>query len=128
MNFVEEQVSAALQGSLELTALIGARKVFPVKIPQGTVLPCVVYQRYSSAPWERLNGYSSESVVIMVTAFAATYKEIKDIAAIVRLSMSEPPLSAVFRTDSDSYDDESETYFLSMEFVCNQNGGYCHGV
>ena len=124
--WAETTVVAALLESEAVTDIAGNR-VYPLKIPQGTLLPSVVYQRYSSAPNMALLGYTSELVVMLVVAYAKKYGEAKSLALAVRAAMAAEPLKAVIRSDRDIYYEEADAYGVHMEFVCEQTGGYCYG-
>lgn len=125
-EWIEQAVSDALLSSAGVTALAGQR-VYPLKIPQGTMLPCVVYQRTYSNPDMTLIGYSSERVTMMVNAYGKTYGEVKDLAKAIRGALAASPLNAQFQGDQDLYMDESTAFGVTMEFICQQFGGYCNG-
>ena len=128
-QYIESAVSAALLESADVAALCGER-VYAVKVPPGVPLPVLVFQRISTQPDETLAGYSSESVVLAVKAFALDYEEAKQAALAVRAALSAPPLSGRLRDEVDLFDkieSEEGVYCIHAEYVFQQNGGYCYG-
>lgn len=119
-------VRDALLGDAGVASIVEAR-VYPLKIPQGTVLPCVTYQRYSSAPHMTLCGYGSETVTLLIVAYAVKYGQAKALANAVRAAMAGNPVNAVLRSDRDLYHEEADAYSVHMEFIVYQSGGYYHG-
>lgn len=125
--FVEKLVFDRLTADADLTALVGNR-VYPLVIPQGSKLPCVVYHRIYSAPANQLCGYDLEQVALQITAFALTYAEVKATALRIRAIMAPTPLNGEFSGDSEFYDFESKVFSNSAEFICAQEGGFSYGL
>ncbi len=123
---VEVAIAAALTASPEVKAICSGR-VYPVKIPQGTKLPAVVYQRTYSSPDYTLSGYTSEGVTIMVNCFAMKYEQAKELALAVRSALAVAPLNAIFDGDQDLLNETGDVFCVSAEYLCQQTGGYCHG-
>lgn len=124
--YIEKAIAAALKASPEVSAACAGR-VYPLKIPQGTVLPAVVYQRTYSDPAYTLSGYTSEGVVLMLNSFALTYEEAKVLALAVRSALAAAPLNAILRNETDLHEEQSDVFCVSAEYLCQQTGGYCHG-
>lgn len=125
-ELIEKAVAKALKSSPDVKAFCAGR-VFPLKIPQGTKLPAIVYQRTHSSPDHTLAGYGSEGVTLMVNCFAMTYDQAKDMALAVRSAMAAAPLNAVFNGDEDLLNENGDVFSVSAEYLCQQTGGYCHG-
>lgn len=123
--YIESAVAAALKASAQVAAIC-AGKVYPLKIPQGKKLPCVVYQRSYTAPDNTFQGYTSEEVVLMLNSFALTYAEAKALALAVRSCMANQPINARLRGEQDLYNNDADVYCVSAEYVCQQSGGYCY--
>ena len=121
---IETAVAAALKASPEVKNICKGQ-VYPLRIPQGTKLPAVVYQRIYSSPDHTLAGYSSESVVVMVNCFAMKYEQAKDLGLAAREALAAAPLNAVFNGDTDLFNED--VFCVSAEYTCQQHGGYCHG-
>jgi hypothetical protein len=124
--YIEKAVAAALKASPDVAAICAGR-VYPLKIPQGTVLPAVVYQRAYSGPDYTLSGYTSESVALMLNSFALSYEEAKALSLAVRAAMSVAPLKAIFGSDRDLLNENGDVFCVSAEYLVHQIGGYCHG-
>lgn len=124
--YIEKAVAAALKASPEVAAACAGR-VYPLKIPQGTVLPAVVYQRTYSSPDYTLQGYTSEGVVLMLNSFALSYEAVKVLALAVRSALAAGPINAILRNETDLYEENAEVFCISAEYLCQQTGGYCHG-
>lgn len=125
-EYIETSVAAALKASSDVSAICSGH-VYPLKIPQGTVLPAVVYQRTYSAPHNTLQGYTSETVTLTVNCFSLTYAEAKALAIAVRKAMSLEPLNAIFDSERDLMNETGDVYCISAEYRCQQTGGYCYG-
>lgn len=125
-EFIEKAVATALKASPEVKAICAGR-VFPLKIPQGTRLPAIVYQRIYSSPDHTLSGYTSEGVTLMVNCFSMKYDQAKELALAVRSTLAAAPLNAVFDGDQDLLNETGDVFCVSAEYRCQQTGGYCHG-
>ena len=125
-RYIEQAVAAALTASPEVEALVSGR-VYPLKLPQGTVLPAVTYQRTDSSPDYTLQGYGSESVTLMLNSFGPTYEEAKELAMAVRGVMTAAPFKAMVRKEADLTDENIEDPCVSTEYLVQQGGGQYHG-
>lgn len=125
-DFIERTIEQTLKANQGLSALCG-KNVFALKIPQGTKLPAVVYQRTHSRPDYTLTGYASEAVTIMINCFAIGYPKAKQLALAVRAAMAGHPLNAVLQNETDLYEENAEVFCVSAEYLCQQSGGYCYG-
>lgn len=124
--YIEKAIAVALKASPEVSAACAGR-VYPLKIPQGTKLPAVVYQRTYSSPDYTLQGYSSEGVVLMLNSFALTYEAAKELALAVRSVLAGAPINAILRNEIDLHEENADVFCISAEYLCQQTGGYCHG-
>ena len=125
-EYIEKVVAKALKASPAINALCGKR-VFAVKIPQGTKFPIVVYQRIYSEPEHTLLGYSAERVVLMVNSFALDHATAKELSLTVRRVLVAHPIKAILRNETDLYNDGSGAFCISAEYLCYQQGGFCYG-
>ena len=123
-DYIEKRVAAVLKASPAVSDICDG-KIYPLKIPQGTTLPCVVYQRVYSSPDHTLCGYASEGVFLMLNCFAMSYEQAKELALAVRGSMAAA--DCIFQNETDLYEENAETFCVSAEYFCQQHGGYCHG-
>ena len=116
----EQALLATLQGDEGLSALVG-EKIFALLIPEGTMLPCVTFQRISGTPANTLDGHSGlERISLQVDAWGRNYAEAKTVAKAVRAAM--PPKGETFGAhlvkDADFYENETNYYRISMEYAC----------
>ena len=127
VTYVEEAVQTALAGNSAVIAACGGR-VYPLRIPQGKLLPAVVYQRVTTSPDTTLQGYQSESVTIMINSFALKFSDAKELAKAVRAAMAGAALKAEFLNEQDIINDSNGTdvFCVTAEFKCQQTGGYCY--
>ncbi len=127
LTYVEEAVQTALAGHSAVIAACGGR-VYPLQIPQGKLLPAVVYQRVTTTPDTTMQGYQSESVTVMVNSFALKFSDAKTLAKAVRAAMAGAPLKAEFLSERDIINDSNGTsvFCVTAEFKCQQTGGYCY--
>ena len=117
----ESLLSEHLLADAGIKAIVGT-KVFALHIPEGTVLPCLSFQRLSGEPANTLSGHSGlEAISVQIDAWGKTYTEAKELAKAVRAAM--PAQGAVWGAhlmeDADVYEDGSNLrgYFrVSMEY------------
>jgi hypothetical protein len=116
--YIEQTVADALNASAKIAALCNDR-VFPLKLPQGAMLPAIVYRRESGRPEYTLQGCSCESVVLALNSYALTYEEAKELALAVRGVMTMPPLRAILQKDTDLYEENVEIPCVRAEYLCH---------
>ncbi len=109
-----------LQADEGLRSVVDGR-VYALKIPAGSYLPCVSFQRIAGIPANTLGGHSGlERIVLQVDAWGRAYGEAKDVARAVRMAM--PARGDVFgahlNKDADFYEDGTNYYRISMEYTC----------
>lgn len=125
-TYIEIAVAATLKAAPEVSAICAGR-IYPLRIPQGTIVPAVVYQRTQSLPDYTLQGYTSEDVTIMVNSFALVYETAKELALAVRKAMADAPINGILESENDLMNETGDVYCISAEYRCQQNGGYCNG-
>ena len=125
-EYIEQAIARALKESPDVSVICDGR-IFPIKIPQNTVLPTAIYQRIHSSPDHTLLGYSSEAVTVIVNSFSVSYIEAKDLALAIRGAMAAAPVNGILQNEIDLHEDDSDVYCISAEYLCQQSGGYCHG-
>lgn len=116
----EKVLFGTLMQNDELVELVDG-KIYALRIPNGTYLPCVTFQRLSGMPAHTLQGHSGlEEINLQVDAWGRSYEEAKNVAKAVRSAM--PETGSVFGahliTDADFYEDGVNYYRISMEFTC----------
>lgn len=86
---IEDAIRARLIASAEVAALV-AERIWPMKLPQGPVLPAVVYQRISTTT----DGVAMESPVgpvrsrVQITAWAGTFSGARALAEAVQIGLN----------------------------------------
>lgn len=121
--YIEKLVVAMLKGDAEVHKICAGR-IYPLKIPQGTRLPAVVYQRFYSNPDYHLRGYDSEAVSLMVNSFCLTYEKTKELALAVRSVMAKAPINAILENEIDLYEDGADAFCINAQFLVQQSGGF----
>lgn len=118
----ESLLSDHLLADTGIAAIVG-NKVFALVIPEGTVLPCLSFQRLSGQPANTLSGHSGlEAITVQIDAWGRTYSETKELAKAVRAAM--PAQGAVWGAhlmeDQDFFEDGTNLrnyYRVSMEYL-----------
>lgn len=118
----ESLLSDHLLADTGIAAIVG-NKVFALVIPEGTVLPCLSFQRLSGQPANTLSGHSGlEAISVQIDAWGKTYTEAKELAKAVRAAM--PAQGAVWGAhlmeDQDFFEDGTNLrnyYRVSMEYL-----------
>jgi hypothetical protein len=121
---LEEVVFDRLTSHLGLSAIVGS-SIYPIAMPQGTVLPAVTYQRVSSP---RVRGFGDNKGAVarvQVTAWAATYRDAKQVRAEI-FDALEPTDGMYFDVtvravqcvnELDDYNPETKTYATALDFM-----------
>lgn len=111
-----KKIYELLKANQELTQLVGSR-IYPLIIPEGTVFPCVIYERLFS------NNYSKDyltgsTTIVNITIIALKYSDSLAIAEAVAetlTSYKDSAIKNVTLTDGqESY--ESGTYIQMLTF------------
>lgn len=108
-----------LKNDAGLSVLVDGR-VFALKMPPGTLLPCVTFQRISGMPANTLAGHSGlEEIDLQIDVWARRYDEAKTVAKAVRAAI--PPCGAIFGAhlivDQDIYEEGTNYYRVNMEYT-----------
>lgn len=111
---IETTIYSTLSGHSGLVALVGTR-VYPLKIPQNTPLPVVVFWKVSTRPAHTLGGFSIESPRFQIDIWGDTYDEVKAVGGQVRAAMAGIP--ALLQSEMDEYDSEADLYRLSTDYT-----------
>lgn len=100
-----------------LKSLAGGR-VYPLVLPDITILPAIIYQRVSSVPINSLDGDSGlDSVRMQISTWAATYKEAKTLSASVRSALDSSTMKIVTENDTDDYEPETKRFRVITDYV-----------
>ena len=116
----EKLLLSALSADATLAALVST-KIYALRIPNGTKLPCVTFQRINGIPANTLGGHSGlEKIELQIDAWGRNLSEAKSVAKAVRGAM--PATGAAWGahliTDADYYEDGTNYYRISMTYAC----------
>lgn len=109
----ETDLYAALSGRAALTALVGTR-IYPDAIPEGSLLPAIVYQRSSTTPTTTLlNVTVAEEVLFAISAWSETRTSCESVAdeVVAALAASSNP----YANRSTGYDPEVGLHAVTVE-------------
>lgn len=116
---IEERLFYYLTGNPGVAALVTDR-VYPLIAPQDAALPYLVYQRISTARERSHSGPSGLAHPrFQVTAVAATYSAVRNLANAVRIALDGSALAqAVFvENEMEAWDDSAEAYVCRIDAI-----------
>ena len=114
----ENMLRNTLLGSTALTAIVG-NKVFPMVMPQGTLLPAVSFQKISGVPANCLYGPTGlEEITVQIDAWAMSLSVVKNMAKAIRAVMPTTGVTwgARLTMDEDLFDAEAKVYRICMSY------------
>lgn len=86
----EKVISYLLNNATAVTTLLGAGKVYPLRLPQGSAMPALAYELVSSnevLPITALAGGVLLRSRVQVTAFGKNYADVKSVHEAVRKAL-----------------------------------------
>lgn len=119
---VLEAIRARLVADATVQSLVENR-IYPQVIPQGSLMPAVVLSVIDERPINSLTGDPSTRLKrarLQVDCYAETYLEAHDVFDAVDnviSSLSDPELSAHRELSEDLYEDETQLYRVSSDFI-----------
>jgi len=76
---IEQAIWSMLSEDESLTTLINKR-IFPLKVPEESTIPCIVYQRQSTTHIETMDGVNDlKSIDLLLTSWSQSYDEASEI-------------------------------------------------
>jgi hypothetical protein len=119
VSTIEEALVARLAAVAEVTALVTSR-VYPVRAPQGAIMPCITYQRIS-APQRDANFGADTGIAwprFQITGWASQYSEAKTLGTAIRHAFQRyrgtllgvEILDGVIEMDEDIRDDAAQLW------------------
>lgn len=129
MAYFEEALYSRLSGFAGITALCSTR-IFPVKIPDNTTMPCLSYHRISGSRIESMTGSSALVYArFQIDCWGRKYSDVKALAEQVRLALEgyKGTIAGVtiygvnYLGDLDLYEDDSQTFRVLTEFLVHHN-------
>ena len=118
---IEKDLKMALEAAPGLTALAGNR-IFALRIPDGTMLPCLTFQRTTGRPLNHLKGHAASMVRMQINVWAKNYEEGKNISLEVGRAIHQSWLTAWLEEELEIFDDNY--YRLILEYTIKQSGGF----
>ena len=114
----EEKLYTALTGSTLITTT--TTRIIPVHVRQRTTLPYIVYTRISGSQYNGLAGYlDTERPAIQVDVYSTSFSQAKSLAENVHTVLdATTTIRAVLVSDNDLFEDEIDSYRVSMDFSC----------
>jgi len=79
-------IYTVLSTNAPVVALVGS-KIYPLVIPEGTTLPCIVYERSFSNPISK-DGLATSDSTVNITILATDYKKTISIAEAVNTALT----------------------------------------
>jgi len=109
----ESDLYAALTARAALTALVSTR-IFPDVIPEGCLLPAIVYQRASTAPVTTIGSVTvAEDIRFVITAWAETRTAADAVASEIVPALASSGNPSVDR--STGFDPECGLYAATVD-------------
>jgi len=120
----EASLKAHLSNDSGIAAAVGER-IFPVKLPENTTKPAIVYTKVGTTPQTDLDCDDGDLLAIrlQVDCWAPGFEVVAALAELVRLRMQSATLTgagfvmgACFA--QDGYDPEAKLYRVTLDFDC----------
>jgi hypothetical protein len=123
MSF-EAALKSHLSGDSGIAQAVGER-IFPVKLPENTTKPAIVYTKVGTTPQTDLDSDDGDllSIRLQVDCWATGFEVVAALAELVRLRMQAATITAnSFNIGSvfgqDGYDPEAKLYRVTLDFGC----------
>jgi hypothetical protein len=85
---IQEDVFQILSESAAIRSIVGSR-IYPIKLPQGSSVPALVYSVEDISPISSLSGESGiDNSTLEIVCWSADYKTAHELAAAVRASFA----------------------------------------
>jgi len=113
----EQNLYSALVNDSGVSALVST-KIYPVKAPQNTAFPYVVYRRITGLSVNGLDGeMGTTNGRFQIDVYSSTYTQVKALAEAVKEAVKASNLRSVLIFDQDfDFDDDSNNYRVLLEF------------
>jgi len=113
----EQAIYAALKALVASSD--GAYRCYPVKMPQKTVLPVIVYARESTETTQTLDRSTTiENGVFSLNIYADTLDEASDLADDVKTNMATAGVTNELQGESVEYDPDTDLDYVSLRYSC----------
>lgn len=117
-----ETIRARLAADATVEELVEDR-IYPQVLPQGSTMPAIALTVIDEMPINALTGDPATRLKrarVQVDCYAETYLKAHDVAMAVDnviSALSDPDLSAYRESSEDLYDDETQLYRVSSDFL-----------
>lgn len=120
---ITEAFYAKLAATTGLTSLVSTR-IYPIRLPQNPVFPCVTFQVISEPRIHSLDGASAPNAIIQVDCWARQHKEAHQVAEAVMAAfdsfagtMGSVTVSAcLLQNRQEIYEPDVDDYRVSLDF------------
>lgn len=121
---IESSLRTFLLAQAGVAAIVGTR-VYPMVMPQGAAVPCIVYQRVNDNPVHDCGGRGTiGNFLIQLDAYADTFKGARDLGEAVRVCLDcyrgtagTHSIAAVRQGGGrDFYEDDTQRYRFSVDY------------
>jgi hypothetical protein len=116
---IQEEVFQILSSSLAIRAIVGSR-IYPIKLPQGSLVPALVYSVEDISPIASLSGESGiDNSTIEIVCWSADYKTAHELAACVRAAFgaSDSHITTINMQDIEDEDTRNFGVLMNMSAV-----------
>jgi hypothetical protein len=101
----------------QITELGSPARIFPDMIPQGQLLPAVMYTVVSGAPENYLEAPPTlDSIVFQINVWAHTGRDAQDIADRVRVCLEDGGRNCCIRLNPGDFDPDTKRFNVSFDF------------
>lgn len=96
---------------------LASGRVYPLVMPEKSVMPAIVFLRIASTPENTLNGGATiDQIRFQVDTYANTYAEAKSVSASVRTAMESASFKGTLQTDQDLFEPDVKLYRVTQDY------------
>jgi len=114
---LEQKLYTALTSSTLITTL-SSNRIYPLRSPQDSAYPHIIYTRISGERYNGLSGYlDSEHPTIQIDVYSTSYSQVKSISANIHTVLdATTTFKAILLSDSDLYEDAVDKYRVTADY------------
>ena len=114
---LEQKLYTALTGSTLITTL-SSNRIYPLRSPQDSAYPHIIYTRISGERYNGLSGYlDSEHPTIQIDVYSTSYSQVKSLSANIHTVLDgTTTFKAILLADSDLYEDAVDKYRVTADY------------
>ena len=123
INLVKNTTHAASPGTMFFDTitvyeiLAYGIKIYPLKAPQNTSFPFIVYQRITTAPDYSLSGFANLSnVTIQFDAYATNHSGVRTLSSALHTAMQSATFKNILENDMDFLDPDLDGYRVTQDY------------